>query len=243
MTELECCLTSTELNRFSEAIFDLSQGGSHRSKRETIARAMFDLTGAERLASYRWDTKAQRYHKPLLINLNPVHGQHYLDVLQFNDPITPRMRQQTAATRIEDVLPLQDFERLEFYNEFLRPDDMYHGVNVFLRTGRDVVCDFRIFRGRSSPAFSRRELLLIDAMSACLVKAMGQSDTSDLDVLTEREREIANLVSHGCTDADIERILKISFSTVRTHMGRCFSKLGCSNRSELAAFISQRRSY
>lgn len=139
-------------------------------------------------------------------------------------------------------MPMQDFERLEFYNEFLRPDDMYHGVNVFLRTGCDVLCDFRIFRGRASPAFNRRDLLLIDAMCSYLVKAMEQerAGTADLDVLTAREREIAELVSRGCTDADIERILGISFSTVRTHVGRCFDKLGCANRSELAAFISQR---
>lgn len=243
MNEPSCALTSAELDIFAGAIFDLSRNTAERAPREIVARALFDLTRAERLASYRWDAKAGRYHKPLLINLNPQHSQYYIDVLQHNDPITPRMRAQPRATRIADVLPMQEFEKLEFYNEFLRPDDMYHGVNVFLRTGRDVLCDFRIFRGQASPAFSQRDLLLIDALSIYLVKAMEleTSQVSDLDVLTAREREIAGLVARGCTDGDIERILGISFSTVRTHVGRCFDKLGCANRSELAAFISQRR--
>lgn len=243
MSELSCSLTSAELNTFAEVIFNLSRGIGDQSPRELVAQALFSLTGAERLASYRWDPKTGRYHEPLLINLDPSHSQHYLSELQFRDPITPRMRRHKTATRVEDELPLKDFEQLDFYNEFLRPDDMYHGVNAFLRVGNDVICDFRFFRGRSSPAFSRRELLLTDAVSAYFVKAMDQLGASDLDVLTAREREIADLVARGCTDADIERILSISFSTVRTHMTRCFCKLGCSNRSELAAFISQRRAH
>lgn len=242
MNDSSCVLTSAELDTFAGAIFDLGQSNTDRSPREIVARALFDLTHAERLASYRWDAKTGKYHKPLLINLNPQHSQHYIDVLQHNDPITPMMRNQRTATRIQDVVPLQDFERLAFYNEFLRPDEMYHGVNVFLRTGSDVLCDFRLFRGPKSPAFSRRDLLMIDSMSRYLVKTMEleQSNEGALDILTARERELAKLVARGCTDADIQRILGISFSTVRTHMARCFEKLGCANRSELAAFISHR---
>lgn len=238
MTELSCSLTSTELNTFAEVIFSLGQ--AEQSPREIVAYALLKLTGAERLASYRWDRKTARYYEPLLINLDPSHGHHYINELQEDDPITPKMRRHTTATRVEDVVPLKDFEQLDFYNEFLRPDDMYHGLNAFVRIGNDVSCDFRIFRGRSSPAFTQRELLLTDAISSCFIKSMDQLGVSELDVLTARERDIADLVARGCTDADIKRILDISFSTVRTHMTRCFYKLGCSNRSELAAFVSQR---
>lgn len=241
MAELACSMTPADLELFAQTVSSLSLGRHQHSARETTARAIFALTGAERLASYTWDLATGKYQSPLLINLSPDHAQHYLSSLQDRDPITPRMRAHTGATRIEDILPKDDFERLDFYNDFLKPDDMYHGVNVFLRSGTRDLCDFRLFRGRSSQAFSQRDLVLINVMSSYLVQAMDQPDASDLNVLTTRENEIAGLVAKGCTDSDIRRILGISFSTVRTHMNRCFEKLGCANRAELAAFVSQRR--
>jgi len=241
MAELDCSMTPTELDIFASTIEKLSRGKHLQSPRQTAAQAIFDLTGAERLASYRWDSASRRYHKPVLINLAPTHAQHYLERLQSHDPITPRMRRQSMATRVEDVLPLPDFERLDFYKKFLKPDNMYHGINVFLRRNNRVLCDFRIFRGQSSSAFNQRDLVLIDTILPYLAQALDGPTVSDLDVLTARESQIADLVARGCTDSDIMRILDIQFSTVRTHMNRCFKKVGCANRSELAVFVSQRR--
>lgn len=241
MADTACSMTPADLELFAQTVSSLALGRHPHSARETTARAIFALTGAERLASYTWDQATGKYHSPLLINLSTSHAQHYLSTLQDQDPITPRMRAQSGATRIEDILPRDDFERLDFYNDFLKPDDIYHGVNVFLRSGTRDLCDFRLFRGRGSRAFSQRDLVLINMMSSYLVQALDQPDASELNVLTSRESEIAALVAKGCTDSDICRILGISFSTVRTHMNRCFEKLGCANRAELAAFVTHRR--
>lgn len=238
---MHCTLTASELDLLTSTVALLSRGDTSCSPREATAKAIFTLTGAERMASYRLDPATGRYHEPLLINLQMTHAADYMKTLQDNDPITPRMRRYSKATRIADVLPLKDFEKTDFYNDFLRPEDMYHGVNVFLRggAGREL-CDFRIFRGRSSSPFAERDLMLIDTLSVYLAQALDRPNGSELDLLTAREREIAELVARGCTDSDIARVLGISFSTVRTHVNRCFEKLSCANRSELAAFVTQR---
>lgn len=238
---MHCTLTASELDLLTSTVALLSRGESSCSPREATAKAIFTLTGAERMASYRLDPATGRYHEPLLINLQTTHAADYMKTLQDNDPITPRMRRYSKAMRIADVLPLKDFEKTDFYNDFLRPEDMYHGVNVFLRSGRRELCDFRIFRGRSSSPFAERDLMLIDTLAVYLTQALDRPVGSELDLLTAREREIAELVARGCTDGDIARVLGISFSTVRTHVNRCFEKLSCANRSELAAFVTQRR--
>ncbi|KAB1161499.1 hypothetical protein F6X68_04275 [Micromonospora sp. AMSO12t] len=55
-----------------------------------------------------------------------------------------------------------------------------------------------------------------------------------LAVLTERERQIADLVSRGMTSVEVAHGLFLSVRTVDTHLGRIYRKLGVSNRASLA---------
>lgn len=55
--------------------------------------------------------------------------------------------------------------------------------------------------------------------------------------LTPREREVVALVAEGLLDKEIAQRLGISYTTVRTHLDRCFQKLGVSNRSRLVRLL------
>ena len=50
--------------------------------------------------------------------------------------------------------------------------------------------------------------------------------------LTDREREILNLIARGESNADIARILTISVKTVRNHVSNVFSKLQVADRAQ-----------
>ncbi|MFG1760834.1 LuxR C-terminal-related transcriptional regulator [Micromonospora echinofusca] len=58
-----------------------------------------------------------------------------------------------------------------------------------------------------------------------------------LTVLTERERQIADLVSRGLTSVEVAHGLFLSVRTVDTHLGRIYRKLGVSNRASLARAV------
>lgn len=57
--------------------------------------------------------------------------------------------------------------------------------------------------------------------------------------LSERETEIAFLVSYGKTNQQIARLLGLSHKTVETYLARTFNKLTVSCRAEVAAIISR----
>ena len=57
--------------------------------------------------------------------------------------------------------------------------------------------------------------------------------------LTEREREVVQLIAEGCTDREIGRRLCISPHTVRRHLENIFAKLEISSRSKLVAWAFQ----
>ncbi len=61
----------------------------------------------------------------------------------------------------------------------------------------------------------------------------AQSETVAVDQLSDRERDIVNLLVVGKSNKEIAQVLHISFHTVRTHRKNIFRKLGCSNLIEL----------
>lgn len=64
--------------------------------------------------------------------------------------------------------------------------------------------------------------------------------SSDLDVLTEREREIMALIAHGLSNDDIAERLYLSPLTVKTHANRAMMKLGARDRAQLVVLAYQR---
>lgn len=62
-----------------------------------------------------------------------------------------------------------------------------------------------------------------------------QTPPAQLAELTEREREILQLVAAGLSNGDIARRLVISPLTAKTHVARILAKLDCHDRAQLVA--------
>ncbi|MEN8674533.1 response regulator transcription factor [Nocardioides sp.] len=63
----------------------------------------------------------------------------------------------------------------------------------------------------------------------------------DLDRLTEREREVMQLIARGYAYKEVAKELFISIKTVETHMSSVLRKLQLSSRHELTRWASDRR--
>jgi len=60
--------------------------------------------------------------------------------------------------------------------------------------------------------------------------------TANLDHLTEREREVLQLVVLGHTQKEMAAQLHVSVKTIETHRTRLAQKLGCRTRAELVSY-------
>jgi DNA-binding NarL/FixJ family response regulator len=88
------------------------------------------------------------------------------------------------------------------------------------------------------------ERFLSPKLSERLIDTYVQtSHTSVLDLyesLTDREREVLQMVSEGLTTPEIARRLSISPRTAELHRGRMMNKLGLRNQTELIRYALKR---
>ncbi len=98
------------------------------------------------------------------------------------------------------------------------PDQIVHAV-------------LRVARGEPilSPAVARR--LMDQAVSAAGVRGAARHE---LDVLTERELEVALAVGRGRSNAEIAAHLHLSVATVKAHVSSVLAKLCLENRTQVA---------
>jgi DNA-binding NarL/FixJ family response regulator len=131
-----------------------------------------------------------------------------------------------AGTR---VLVLTTFELDEYVFGALRA-----GAAGFLLKDMepaDVVDAVRVVAAGDALLAPRLTRRLIEAFVA---GAGGPDpDTSPLDDLTPREREVLTLVGQGLSNAEIAEALVLSPLTAKTHVSRLFMKLGARDRAQL----------
>ncbi len=89
------------------------------------------------------------------------------------------------------------------------------------------------------------EIWLDNRMTAEVLKAFAKSSDDgprrDKPLLSDREKEIVQLVAQGCRNKEIGEKLFISEQTVKNHLHNIFDKLGVSDRLELALYAIHHR--
>ncbi len=67
-----------------------------------------------------------------------------------------------------------------------------------------------------------------------------EKPSTELDMLTAREREVLELICKGMTDAEIAQSLNLSRNTVRNHVASLYSKIGVNRRSAAVVWGRER---
>lgn len=82
-------------------------------------------------------------------------------------------------------------------------------------------------------------LKLVDAQAARAASQRRQHlNPSQLSVLDEADREIADLVSKGMTDKEIASAINFSVQTIKNRVSRILTSVGAANRTQLAVMVA-----
>lgn len=226
--------TPHELNVMSEIIWKLASEKNSFSLRSSLLPQVTSLLGADYGASYVWSSDSRTSHDGVAINIDDSAIRKHDLEFQFIDPITPLLSAKTNPTRVCDVMPHTLLSSTRYYQEFLKPNGLFHGINVFFTRNHINVGDLRIWRSEKRPAFSFRDGQILSVLQPYFCQALPQP-SNKTSLLTGREQEVVSLVSKGLSDKEVARLLDIGFTTVRSHLTQALRKLECVNRTELAS--------
>lgn len=92
-----------------------------------------------------------------------------------------------------------------------------------------------------SPGATRMLLDKFTAHGSSGGRERARAAAEALGTLTPREREVAELVGEGASNAQIAAALYMSQTTVKTHVGHVLAKLGVDNRVKVALAVRDAR--
>lgn len=176
-----------------------------------------------------------------------VNGQDAVDkALKLKPDIAildismPRMNGIEAAKRIGKRLPKTKILILSMYSHEYYIDELLEaGVSGYLlkdSSGRDII--------NAIHAALRDETFLSPYISKKLIESYLSPKKNSLRTdrykqLTNREREIFQLIAEGHTTRQIAEMLFISISTVKSHRGNIMEKLGIESPVQLVHLAIQ----
>jgi DNA-binding CsgD family transcriptional regulator len=81
---------------------------------------------------------------------------------------------------------------------------------------------------------------IIEKLKALRQTKQPAPRTSDMEVLTDREREVLGLICEGRSDAQMSAMLSLSQNTVRNHIASLYRKIGVNRRSAAIIWARER---
>lgn len=104
------------------------------------------------------------------------------------------------------------------------------------RQGRDAIATIEAAMGDAS-WFTRA---IVEKLKAFRQSNEPTPRTSDLDILSDREREVLALICEGRSDAQMGAMLKLSQNTIRNHIASLYRKIGVNRRSAAIIWARER---
>lgn len=256
-------LSTSQTRALGDVMCLLAEATDGDALRDALALPMLELLGSDQYVSMVWDAEGGRFERFTAMNISADSLRHWDDYYRFVDPLTFPMMERRHPTVATQILRQPDLVKTEFFSDFLRPEQMHWGINVYFYDRETCVGDFRIWRRHERGNFESNEVEILRLVEPAIAAALGRlhweqhaaparhvtERAEDLlqrtAHLSQREAEVAWLVTCGCPDKQIARRLEVGYPTVRFHLANAFRKLQADNRAALAsrvqALVEQRR--
>lgn len=192
------------------------------------------------------------FFDPVSNNMTEEELQTYYQEYQYSDYTTWSFASDKPTVyRDSDMVSPQARESSAIYRQWMRPMNVYYSIGSTVMGAHHLLGSVTLFRSKEEGDFSDDEVAMLAVLNKHLSahfaflwpdgaapKAGVAFDQLALQFgLSERELEIAELISLGRTNQEIGRELFISENTVKKHVYSLYRKLGITSRTQLLHLI------
>lgn len=243
-------LTSSDFEKMLDLVLHLSSYKDDYCLH--VLQCLHEHLGYEHMSFLQVDSE-NNFINPITFNIDSSlcksyeRYYKYVDIFFHHQKIVPNKKFMS----IPDLMSFSDYEKTEYYNDFLRTDNLYYQIAIPLKANNNCIGGIGIFKPKSDGDFSPKDFALMTYLSEHISTHFNnfkqyktKEDSTSLLIkkdlpLTKREIEIALLVKQGLSNEEISNTLHISFHTVKTHLEHIYRKLDISNRASMLHCLDQ----
>jgi DNA-binding CsgD family transcriptional regulator len=168
-----------------------------KNAQEDILKAAVDVFAAEsgQFCLHDSDEPSARKEKTALLNLSWRYTDQYINYYHKMDPFLDVMPEVNAC-RNTDLMPRSSWQKLEFNNDFLKPQNINHLLVMYLRDDNHLLGHIDIHRNGSGATFSQKELFKAQYLATMFSRGIRQKQllekSADLEKLLKQIIEVSS---------------------------------------------------
>lgn len=155
---------------------------------------------------------------------------------------------KSMVYRDSDLLEETKRKKSSFYQNYSKPLGKDYGCGILVMKDKNPVVSFNISRKKGCLDMTKEEMEVLQLLLAHFEKNVfhfleekqstsALTHTAEISELSEREKEIVQLICQGKSNSEIAEFLHITPATVKKHLSNIFAKTGLKRRTQLLSFI------
>ncbi len=203
-----------------------------------------------------FENSIQKKEKTIILNISDQVLKDYNDYYYKLDDIRKIAFDRPEASRSSDLMNYSQWSKSEYFNDFLAKNHLYYSSGIDIHYKEQLLGTISLFREENDGDFNLTDLLYLEMIrkycSGQLYKVLKINQLQNEKKLhskkivegkclefniTEREKEVLNLMIAGKSNNEIAEELYISINTVKKHLSHIYNKSNVKSRTELAAIM------
>ena len=176
--------------------------------------------------------------EPVAYQLSDKVLYEYLDEFHHYDYLHPKKNpelfRERKSIRIEDITTREQYDQ-SAYCKYLKEYGFYDEMVIALVSEGEFVGAIGMPQKKEHPKFSDTDSIRFQYLSDVIASVLlhNRKKSTDDPLLSEREKEVIQLVKKGYTNQMIANELNITINTVKKHLQNIFQKYELKNRTQL----------
>lgn len=146
--------------------------------RQQILLSLKDIFGYQRSTFFLIDEQNNMVD-PVILNLDDhycnVYCKHYYKMDIFKPKNVIKQAIKNIIVSANDVMPAQKFKMTEYYNDFLRKQDIHHEIAIFLQNKAKLIGVIGLYRSLKEKSFSTNEIERLKNISTHLSRVLADN--------------------------------------------------------------------